>query len=358
MTTQDGKGLVPATYPELLGELKGRIHAARMRATLAANQELVLLYWDMGRAILERQEREGWGARIIDRLSADLGRAFPDMKGLSPRNLKYMRSFAEAWPDREIVQQAVAQIPWGHNVRLLDKIDAPELRLWYAQQARKHGWSRDVLVMQIESGLHLRQGKAITNFDEQLPAPQSDLANTLLKDPYIFGFLGLEEEAQEREIERALVAHLRDFLLELGVGFAFVGQQFKLEVGDSEFFVDLLFYHLGLRCFVVVELKAGPFKPEYAGKLNFYLSAADDLLRHEDDSPTIGLLLCRGRDRTVVEYALRDMAKPMGVSEFQLSRALPEEFEGKLPTVAELEAGLGAEPAPDDEGDKGDGEAR
>ena len=309
-----------------------------MRATLAANVELTLLYWDIGRSILVREQEQGWGAKVIKRLSVDLRLAFPDMKGLSPRNLLYMRQFAEAWPDRAIAQQAVAQIPWGHNVRLLDKLSDPVVRLWYANKARLHGWSRDVLVIQIETGLHQRQGKAVTNFDASLPAPQSDLANSLLKDPYLFGFLGLEDEAQEREIEKALMRHLRDFLLELGVGFAFVGNQYRLKVGGDEFFIDMLFYHLHLRCYVVVELKAVAFKPEYAGKLNFYLSAVDDLLRHHDDAPTIGLLLCRGKNEVVAEYALRDMSKPMGVSEYQLTEALPESLKDKLPTVAELEA--------------------
>ncbi|MEZ4267611.1 MAG: PDDEXK nuclease domain-containing protein [Myxococcota bacterium] len=341
--------VLPSDYPALLADLKTRIHSARMRATLAANAELTLLYWDLGRAILERQEQEGWGAKVVDRLSVDLRRAFPDMKGLSPRNLKYMRTFAGAWPERSIVQQAVAQIPWGHNVRLLDKLGDPEVRLWYAKKARLHGWSRDVLVMQIETRLHDRQGQAVTNFDATLPAPQADLANGLLKDPYLFGFLGLEEDAQEREVEKALVRHLRDFLLELGVGFAFVGNQHRLEVGGDEFFIDMLFYHLHLRCYVVVELKTVAFKPEFAGKLNFYLSAVDDLLRRGDDAPTVGLLLCKGKNKLVAEYALRDMSKPMGVSEYQLTEALPENLRGSLPTVAELEAEL-AVPGDDSEG--------
>lgn len=329
-------------YGELLTQLKGKIHGARMRAALAANQELTLLYWDIGRAVLERQEQAGWGAKVVERLSADLRRAFPDMKGLSSRNLKYMRRFSEAWPEREFVQQLVAQIPWGHNVRLLDKLSDPEDRRFYVRRTIQHGWSRNILLMQIETGLHRRQGKAITNFETSLPAPQSDLAKNLLKDPYIFGFLGLEDEAQEREVEKALVRHMRDFLLELGVGFAFVGNQYRLEVGDSEFFIDMLFYHLRLRCYVVVELKAVPFKPEFAGKLNFYISAVDDLVRHEQDGPTIGLLLCRGKDKALAEYALRGFTQPIGVSDYQLTEALPEALVGKLPTVAELEAELAA----------------
>lgn len=333
--------LVPTDYPALIAELKERIHGARMRATLAVNAELTLLYWDIGRSILERQEREGWGAKVIDRLSVDLRLAFPDMKGLSPRNLKYMRRFAEAWPDRAIVQQVVAQIPWGHNVRLLDKLDDPRERRWYAEKARLHGWSRSILEMQIETRLHTRSGKAITNFDRTLPAPQSDLANQLLKDPYIFGFLGLEDDAQEREIEKALVRHIRDFLLELGVGFAFVGRQYRLVVGGDEFFIDMLFYHLRLRCYVVIELKAQAFRPEHAGQLSFYLAAADDLLRDKErDQPTIGLLLCKSKNEVVVEYALRDTRNPVGVAEYQLVESLPENLRGSLPTVEELEATL------------------
>ncbi len=341
MSTNDGMN-TGASYGELLAELKGQIHGARMRAVLAANRELTLLYYDIGRAILDRQDREGWGAKVINRLSRDLRRAFPDMKGLSPRNLKYMRRLAEIWPDPEVVQGVLAQIPWWSNIALMEKLETPEVRLWYARKTVENAWSRNVLVMHIESRLHAREGRAITNFEANLPAPQSDLATTLLKDPYIFGFLGLEDDAQEREVEKALVRHMRDFLIELGVGFAFVGTQYRLEVGGDEFFVDMLFYHLRLRCYVVVELKAVPFKPEFAGKLNFYLSAIDDLVRHPDDGPTIGLLLCRGRNEAVAEYSLRDMGKPIGVSEYQLTESLPEALAGKLPTVAELEAELEA----------------
>ena len=334
--------MIPSGYGDLLTELKGQIHAARMRTVLAANQELVLLYWEIGQAILERQDQEGWGAKVVDRLSRDLRRAFPDMKGLSPRNLKYMRRFCEAWPEREVVQGVLARIPWWSDIALLEKLTTPDERLWYAHKTVEHGWSRNVLVMQVESGLHLRQGKAVTNFEASLPAPQSDLANNLLKDPYLFGFLGLEDDAQEREVEKALMQHMRDFLLELGVGFAFVGNQVRLEVGGDEFFLDMLFYHLRLRCYVVVELKAVPFKPEFAGKLNFYLSAVDDLVRHQQDAPTIGLLLCRGKDETVAEYALRGSSQPIGVSDYQLTEMLPAALAGKLPTVAELEAELEA----------------
>lgn len=330
------------SYGSLLTDLKARIHASRMRATLAVNQELILLYWDLGDVIVRRQADEGWGAQVVRRVSTDLRRAFPDMKGFSSRNLSYMKQFCEAWPAREFVQEVLAQIPWSTNLSLMEKLDDADLRRWYAEQIIANSWSRAMLIIQIESGLHRRQGKALTNFEARLPAEQSNLANALLKDPYIFGFLSLEEDAQEREIEAALVHRIRDFLLELGVGFSFVGQQYRLEVGDSEFFIDMLFYHLKLRCYVVVELKAVAFKPEFAGKLNFYLSAVDDLLRHPNDAPTIGLLLCRGKDRTVAEYALRDISKPIGISDYQLTEALPEDLKGRLPTVADLEAELAA----------------
>lgn len=332
---------LPDGYDGFLAELKQRIRGARVRAALAVNRELVLLYWSIGRDILERQEQHGWGAKVVERLAKDLQRAFPEMKGLSARNLKYMRALAHAWPDEEIVQQAVAQIPWGHNVRLLDKVKSSEELLWYAQKAVEHGWSRNVLVMQIETGLYGRQGSAVTNFEQTLPAPQSDFARETLKDPYNFEFLTIADAAHERAIERGLVEHIRDFLLELGQGFSFVGSQVPIEVGGDEFYIDLLFYHLKLRCYVVLELKAGEFKPEYAGKLNFYLSAVDDLLRHRDDQPSIGMVLCRGKNRVVAEYSLRDMAKPLGVSEYELTESLPETLKGALPSVEELEAELG-----------------
>jgi predicted nuclease of restriction endonuclease-like (RecB) superfamily len=246
--------LIPDTYPAFLQELKQRIRESQLRASVSVNRELVLLYWRIGRDILERQEREQWGAKVIDRLAADLNNAFPDMKGFSPRNLKYMRAFAEAWPDEEFVQAVLAQITWYHNLTLLEKV-AAEHRVWYAKATIEHGWSRNVLVHQIETVLHKRSGTAITNFEKTLPAPQSDLAQQMTKDPYAFDFLMLAEDVQERELERGLLDHLKNFLLELGVGFAFVGNQYRLDVGESEFFIDLLFYHLKLRCYVVIDLK-------------------------------------------------------------------------------------------------------
>jgi predicted nuclease of restriction endonuclease-like (RecB) superfamily len=333
-------GPIPApegeSYTSLLAEIKERIRAARLRAALAVNRELILLYWSIGHDILVRQAMEGWGARVIDRLSTDLTRDFPEMTGLSPRNLKYMRSFAEAYPDQAIVQQVVAQLPWGHTVRLLDAVKDPDERTWYARQAVNNGWSRSVLVHQIKSDLFRRQGKAITNFDRTLPAPQSDLASELIKDPYSFDFLAFGPDISERELERGLLQHVRELILELGKGFAFVGSQYHLDVGGQDYYLDLLFYHLRLRCFVVVELKIEDFKPEFAGKMNFYLSAVDDQLRHETDGPSIGIILCESKNSVVVEYALRDSLRPMGVAEYRLSPSIPKQLQTELPTAEEF----------------------
>ena len=324
------------SYASLLAELKERIRTARLKAAVAVNEELILLYWSIGRDILDRQTAAGWGARVIDRLAADLRRDFPEMTGLSPRNLKYMRAFAEAFPGREIVQQVVARLPWGHAIKLVESVKSPEQRIWYARQAAEHGWSRNVLAHQIDSDLFSRQGKALTNFGRTLPAPQSDLAQELIKDPYSFDFLSLGPEITERELEQGLLEHLRALILELGKGFAFVGSQYHLEVGDQDYYLDLLFYHLRLRYFVVVELKIEEFKPEFAGKMNFYLSAVDDQLRHKSDAPSIGIILCKGKNEVIVEYALRDSSKPMGVAEYRLSAALPESLQAQLPTEAEF----------------------
>jgi predicted nuclease of restriction endonuclease-like (RecB) superfamily len=337
------------SYQDLLASLKSQIQTAQVRAAVAVNRELVLLYWHIGREVLLRQREQGWGAKVIDQLARDLHQAFPEMQGFSTRNLKYMRALAEAWPDESIVQQAAAQLPWFHNCILLDKVKDPAERLWYIEQAMKNAWSRNVLVIQIESGLYRRQGKALTNFEATLPAPQSDLAQQLIKDPYNFDFLTLTQEAQERDLERGLLGHLRQFLIELGVGFAFVGSQVPLEVGGDDFKLDLLFYHLKLRCFVVIDLKMTPFKPEYAGKMNFYLAAVDDLLRHPDDKPSIGLVLCKTKNRIVAEYALRNVATPMGISEFRHLEQLPEQLKGTLPTIQQIEAELGKAKEPSSE---------
>lgn len=332
----------PEDYRQFLVSIKDRVRTAQVRAGLAVNRELVLLYWRIGREILEKQSKLGWGAKVIDRLSVDLRHAFPEMKGFSPRNLKYMRKIAETYPEEEFVRQAVAQIPWSHNCILVDKIKDKNKRVWYIQETIEHGWSRNILVHQIESGLYRRQGKALTNFEFTLPKPQSDLAQQILKDPYNFDFLTLGEHARERDLEKGLLEHFRDFLLELGKGFAFVGSQHPLEVGGRDFFIDLLFYHLSLRCYVAIELKIGDFKPEYAGKMNFYLSAVDDLLRHGDDQPSIGIILCKTRSKIIVEYSLRDTKKPIGVSAYKLTAKLPKKLKSGLPTVEEIEAELEA----------------
>jgi predicted nuclease of restriction endonuclease-like (RecB) superfamily len=330
----------PTGYADWLAELKTRIHSAQQRATLAVNRELVLLYWQIGRDILERQAREGWGAKVIDRLAHDLRAVFPDMKGFSPRNLKYMRSFAEAWPDAEFVQAVLAQLPWYHQLALLDKLGTTDERRWYAAKAIEHHWSRNVLVMQIETNSRARSGQAVTNFEERLPAPLSDLARESLKDPYRFDFLGLTDEAQERAVEDALVKHVTQFLLELGAGFAFVGRQVLLDVGGDEFFIDLLFYHLKLRCYVVIELKGGKFKPEHLGQLGFYLTAVNRQVKGEHDNPTIGLLLCKSKNKVVAEYALGDSAQPMGVAEYKLLESLPAELQTGLPSIEAIEQEL------------------
>ncbi len=330
----------PAGYADWLADLKSRIHTAQQRATLAVNRELVLLYWQIGRDILARQAEQGWGARVIERLAHDLHAAFPEMKGFSPRNLKYMRAFAEAWPDAEFVQEVLAQLPWYHQLALLDKLDSSEARRWYAAKALEHNWSRNVLVMQIETRLLERSGTAITNFEARLPGAQSDLARESLKDPYRFDFLGLTDEAQEREIEHALVKHVTEFLLELGSGFAFVGRQVLLDVGGDEFFIDLLFYHLKLRCYVVIELKGGKFKPEHLGQLGFYLTAVDRQVKSEHDNPTIGLLLCKSKNKVVAEYALGDKSQPMGIAEYKLLESLPAELQTSLPSIEQIEREL------------------
>lgn len=332
--------VVPQGYADWLADLKGRIHTAQQRAALAVNRELVRLYWQIGRDILARQAEQGWGAKVIERLAHDLRTAFPDMKGFSRANLMYMRAFAEAWPDAGIVQQAVGQLPWGHNLVLLSKLKEPAERLAYARAAIEHGWSRNVLNIHIETRLLERTGKAVTNFEQRLPAPQSDLAIESLKDPYRFDFLGLGEQAQEREIEQALVRHVTDFLLELGAGFAFVGRQVLLDVGGEEFFIDLLFYHLKLRCYVVIELKAGKFKPEHLGQLGFYLTVVDRQVKHAQDNPTIGLLLCKSRNKVVAEYALGDKSQPMGIAEYKLLESLPPELQTSLPSIEQIEREL------------------
>lgn len=332
----------PDAYQAFFNELKTRIRTTQLKAAIAVNKELILMYWHIGQTILQRQEKEGWGGKVVAQLAKDLKREFPDMKGFSRTNLLYMRSFAKAWPEESFVQQLAGQIPWFHNCVLLDKVKDPDARKWYIQKAVEHGWSRSILTMQVETGLYDRQGSAVTNFEQTLPKAQSDLTKQILKDPYSFEFLSLAEDSVERDLERALVLHIREFLLELGVGFAFVGSQYRLEVEGDEFFIDLLFYHLKLRRYVVIDLKTTDFKPEYAGKMNFYVSAVNNLLCEEWDQPTIGMVLCRSKKKTVVEFALDEVNKPIGVSTYRLRDDLPPELRDSLPTAEQLEVELEA----------------
>ncbi len=332
---------LPTGYAGWLTELKTRIRETRLRAALAVNSELIGLYWRIGRDILDRQAQDGWGSKVVDRLAADLRAEFPDARGFSSVNLRYMRAFAEAWPDPEILQRIVGKLPWGQNIELLRAKDGAA-RLWYAEAALEHGWSRPVLATQIDTGLRDRQGRAVTNFERALPPEASDLAQQMLKDPYQFDFLTLQAAARERDLERALIARVKDLLLELGKGFSFIGSQHRLEIGGQEFYVDLLFYQRRLRCLVAVDLKTGPFQPEHAGKMNFYLAALDDRDREPGDNPSIGLILCREHNRVVVEYALRHVDAPIGVARYRLigADALPATLMNALPTPQELEPGI------------------
>lgn len=366
---------IPADFPKLLGEIKARIQQAQARAVLSVNAELVRLYWDIGQMIDARQRQEGWGAAVIPRLARELHNELPEEKGFSERNIKRMLAFYRAYPTpadslpqalakslpAAKVPQAAAQlnaapkvprvaaqssqsllwsIPWFHHVILLEKIKDIATRRWYMAETLANGWSRNVLLLMIQSEAHRRKGKAITNFDRLLPAPHSDLVRQALKDPYIFDFLTLQEPFHERELETNLLHQLERFLLELGRGFAFVGRQVHMEVGDRDFYIDLLFYHLHLRCYVVIDLKKGEFKPEYAGKMNFYLAVVDDKLRHSADATSIGLILCQDRNHIVAEYALRGATKPIGISEYELTRALPANLQSALPTIEQIEAEL------------------
>lgn len=353
---------LPADYGPLLTEIKARVRHAQTRAVMAVNAELIRLYWEIGALIDQRQQQEGWGAAVIPRLARDLHNELPEEKGFSERNIKRMLAFHRAYP--HVVPQAVAQIggqpqvpqpvalfptdlllalPWGHHSELLAKVKDAATRQWYMQAAVRFGWSRNILLMQIETSAHLRQGRATTNFAGRLPPPESDMAQQTLKDPYIFDFLTLANGFHERELETGLVAHLEKFLLELGQGFAFVGRQYHLDLGGDDFYIDLLFYHLKLRCFVVIDLKRGDFKPEYAGKMNFYCNVVDDRLRHASDAPTIGLILCQQPNRVLAEYALRGIDKPIGVSTYELTRALPAELQTSLPTIEQIERALADE---------------
>ncbi len=351
-------------YSGLLIEIKTRIQTAQTRAVLAVNAELIGLYWQIGQLLDARQAEEGWGSGVIPRLALDIRNELPEVKGFSERNLKRMLAFYRAYAQEvTFVPQPVAQmeapekvpqvvapnetqtgalpmlsLPWGHHILLLERVKDIFQRRWYMAQALTCGWSRNVLALQIDGAAHARQGQAVTNFAHRLPAAQSELAQQALKDPYIFDFLTLDSVFHERELETGLVQHLEKFLLELGQGFAFVGRQYHLAVGENDFYIDLLFYHLKLRCYLVIELKRGDFKPEYAGKINFYCNVVDDTLRHASDAPTIGLMLCQGKDNMLAEYALRGIDKPIGIASYELTRALPDELQSVLPSIEAIEA--------------------
>ena len=372
-------------YSDLLNEIKIRVRQGQLRANLSANAEMLAAYWDIGRMIQQRQAFEGWGKGVIPRLAVDLKNEFSEMKGFSVRNIQFMIQFyfeyaefglntkltvsqiesvsrISIWqppvaklpqPSNSIVKLAVSQLessdnqldillltPWSHHIILIQKIKDLPTRYWYMQQIIINGWSKEMLIDMIKSNLHTRQGNAVTNFDNTLPPLQSSLAKQMLKDPYIFDFTTLATEFSERELELELVTQIQKFLIELGAGFAFVGRQYRLEVSDRDFYIDLLFYHLKMRCFVVIDLKKGEFLPEYAGKMNFYCSAIDDILKHPTDQPTIGLILCQEKNRLFAEYSLKDINKPIGISEYDLTRALPENMKGSLPSVEEIEIEL------------------
>ncbi len=330
------------SYLEFIEEIKKEIQKQRVSVVMNANASMICLYWNVGKAILAKQTEEGWGTKVIDRMAKDLKTAFPEMSGFSPRNIKYMRKFAQCWHDYEIVQRVVAQIPWRTNRMLLDKLDNEESRIWYANKTIENGWSSAVLDLQIQSKLMERTGKTVNNFPVALPPLDSDMANQIFKDPYLFDFLGTDMPRREVEIERKLTEHIQGFLLELGQGFAFVGRQVHLEVGSQDFYIDLLFYHLKLRCYVVIELKACDFEPGFISQLNMYQNVVNDVLRHPDDKPTIGLLLVKGKNKTVVEYSLSGYQNPIGVAEWQnqITQSLPEELQSSLPTIEEIEKEL------------------
>ncbi len=330
------------SYPDFINALIDKIQKQRIAITLNANAGMIGMYWSVGSAILKKQDEEGWGTKVIDRISHDIKAAFPDMSGFSPRNIKNMRRFAAEWPDYEVVQQVVAQIPWRTNLVLLEKLDSMEERLWYARKVIENGWSSNVLSLQIESGLLGRSGKVVSNFEIALSPAESDLVNQVFKDPYLFDFLGTDIPRREIEIEKKLTEHIQSFLLELGQGFAFVGRQVHLELGGQDFYIDMLFYHLRLRCYVVIELKACEFEPEFVSKINMYRNVVDDVLRHPDDKPTIGLLLVKGKNKTVVEYSLAGYNNPIGVADWenQLVKNLPDDLKSSLPTIEEIEKEL------------------
>jgi predicted nuclease of restriction endonuclease-like (RecB) superfamily len=349
-------------YIALLGEIKSRIKQAQLKATLSANTEMILMYWDIGKMIQTRQQLEGWSAAIIPKISLEIKNELPEIKGFSERNLGYMLAFVKEYPSFSILQQPVAKlesddnlqivpkvninsdvllsIPWGHHAILIQKIKDQFIRFWYMQQTITNGWSRDILALMIQSDLYSRQGQSVNNFERTLPNDQSDLVKQLIKDPYIFDFFTISDHFNERELETGLIKNLEKFLLELGAGFAFVGRQYHFTVGEKDFYIDLLFYHLKLRCFFVIDLKRGDFKPEHAGKVSFYCSVIDDILKHTTDQPSIGLILCQDKDKIIAEYALKNINQPIGVSAYELTRALPINFKSSLPSIEDLESEL------------------
>lgn len=329
-------------YKKWILELKNKIRSTQIKAAIAVNSALIEFYWELGKMISEKENV--WGNKLIEQVAKDLQSEFPDMKGLSRSNLFYCKQFYLFYHEEliqqavgQFMQQTVGQIPWGHNILIFSKSKNVEEAFFYIQKTIENSWSRDTLALQIKNDLYKRQGKSITNFKNTLPNPQSDLAQQTLKDPYVFDFMSLSENAKEKDIEKQLVNHITRFLLELGKGFAFIGQQYHIRIGDQDYYIDLLFYHVHLKCYVVIELKNTRFTPEYAGKLNFYLSAVDSLLKKEEDKPTIGIILCREKNNIEAEFSLRDINKPMGVSEFQITEMLPDELKASLPTIEEIE---------------------
>ena len=324
------------SYEHLIQALKQEISNARIRAHLAVNKEMILLYWKIGKKILERQNDEGWGTKVIDNISNDLRKEFPEMKGLSYQNISYMKQFAVEYSDESFLQQAIGEIPWGHNITIFSKIKEQDQRIWYAKKTIENGWSRNVLSIQIQTNLYVRDGKSINNFSSTLPAAQSDLASAIIKDPYNLEFLGIQDKILERDLENKLIDNIRKFLLELGQGFAFIGNQYHIELEGEDYYIDMLMYHVKLKCYVIIELKTGKFKPEYAGKMNFYLNLMDRKVKDDSDNPTIGIILCEDKKGITVEYAIEGINKPIGVSQFKLTETLPDQLKQYLPSAEEL----------------------
>ncbi len=342
---------IPRGFVEVFLELKQKIQDARLSAAIKVNQRLIKLYWEIGKTIFEIQEIQKWGSRDIESLGNKLQKEFPGISGFSRSNLFKMRAFYLSYEKvsqtvRQFEELPISQIPWSHNIILVTKIKDTKERLWYAHMTIEEGWSREALEDAITSKFFHRHGKAITNFKDRLPEPQSQLAQEVLKDPYQFDFLELTNGYKEKELEQGLVDHIQQFLIELGQGFAFVARQYHIEVDGDDYYIDLLFYHLQLRCYCVVEIKTTNFKPEYAGKMNFYLSAVDDFVKNDADNPSIGLILCKTKKQFTAEYALRDIRKPMGVSQYEgiITKSLPKRFQQSLPSVQKIEAELSDSP--------------